>query len=528
MMIETTETSKKSRWLQRVIRVFAIGILCLMNYVLVQVYTEVSVRPSQTPLTVTLTQEGFSPKIVTLAPGGTITFVTTRPVPFWPASDLHPSHGIYAAFDPKEPLAPNNSWSFTFDTEGVWGFHDHLSPEYKGVIRVARQTRLSSTTWGGKMLMLVRKIFPAERNPDALLAACDAYKSARGAYQECWKKTFETLLASGTIDEALDILGQLKAKNIDFSSDCHVYAHIIGEEAYWRFRGQPKFAINSDTGNCSFGFYHGFMQEFASHEQTFERAVAFCRVVRESLTKTSADQINVNVYGSNCEHGIGHGLAYKYIIPNWGDELKVVSLSVADCRSISGINTMECINGVFGGIAAMYFGLHGYNVAMNMEDPFWLCHDRPVEEQSYCYDSMIPPLYQVTGSDFTRTVQYITKIPTTAGREVAMRHLGAMKAHEALRTNEFTEVITACRALNTELHLGCIAGFSSQILHIGIASDAFVRAQAFCTALRPGAERVACYVGLSDTLDYLLSPEEKLKYCDKMEPIYAESCRKPR
>ncbi len=504
------------------------GVLVLINVFLVMVYTEISAKPSRQPLTITLTPEGFSPKVVTLSPGAAITFKTTRPVPFWPASDLHPSHGIYPAFDPKEPLAATASWSFVFEQEGVWGFHDHLAPEYKGVIRVARQTKFSSTTLGGKLLMLVHRVVPAERDADKLLAACDVHKANRGAYQNCWKEAFEVLLASGTIDEALDLLGQLKAKSIDFSSDCHVYAHVIGEEAYWRFRGQPKFSINSDTGNCSFGFYHGFMQEFASHEHTFERAVAFCKVVRESLKSTSSDKINVNVYGSNCEHGIGHGLSYKYIIPNWGDEKKVVELSVADCRSISGINTMECINGVFGGIAAMYFGLHGYNVAMNTEDPFWLCHDRPVEEQSYCYDSMIPPLYQITGSDFSRTVQYISQIPTVPGRQVAMRHLGAMKAHEALRTNEFSSVIAACRALNSELHLGCVAGFSSQILHIGMADNAFERATAFCTALRAGDEREACYVGVSDTLDYLLAPAEKQKYCDKMEPIYAENCRKTR
>lgn len=85
---------------------------------------------------ITLTPDGFSPAEITIARGETITFRTTTGKRFWPASNLHPSHAIYSDFDPKEPVAPDDSWSFTFDRAGEWRFHDHLAPYFTGTITV--------------------------------------------------------------------------------------------------------------------------------------------------------------------------------------------------------------------------------------------------------------------------------------------------------------------------------------------------------------------------------------------------------
>jgi|CXWL01.1.fsa_nt_gi plastocyanin len=85
---------------------------------------------------ITLTKEGFSPSKITIKLGERVTFNTTEGELFWPASNLHPSHLIYAEFDPKKPLQPNEVWSFTFTKAGEWQFHDHLSPYFTGVITV--------------------------------------------------------------------------------------------------------------------------------------------------------------------------------------------------------------------------------------------------------------------------------------------------------------------------------------------------------------------------------------------------------
>ena len=83
-----------------------------------------------------LTKDGFEPQSLTIHRGDTLIFSTTTGKQFWPASNLHPTHKIYPAFDPQLPIAPDKTWSFTFDKAGSWQFHDHLAPIFKGQITV--------------------------------------------------------------------------------------------------------------------------------------------------------------------------------------------------------------------------------------------------------------------------------------------------------------------------------------------------------------------------------------------------------
>ena len=85
---------------------------------------------------VVFTDDGFTPKTLTIKKGETIVFSNKTGTLFWPASNLHPSHLMYADFDPKEPVAANATWSFTFDQVGEWEYHDHLAPYHTGVITV--------------------------------------------------------------------------------------------------------------------------------------------------------------------------------------------------------------------------------------------------------------------------------------------------------------------------------------------------------------------------------------------------------
>lgn len=95
-----------------------------------------SFTPQSGSVTITLSENGFEPESVTVEKGTVVTFQTTRGKHFWPASDLHPTHDIYPAFDPKEPIAPDKTWSFRFDRVGEWKYHDHLAPYYTGEITV--------------------------------------------------------------------------------------------------------------------------------------------------------------------------------------------------------------------------------------------------------------------------------------------------------------------------------------------------------------------------------------------------------
>jgi hypothetical protein len=86
---------------------------------------------------VILTEDGFQPETVNVKKGDIVIFKTDLNKAFWPASDIHPTHGIYPEFDPQEPVDSNSSWSYKFEKPGKWSYHDHLSPYYTGTVNVS-------------------------------------------------------------------------------------------------------------------------------------------------------------------------------------------------------------------------------------------------------------------------------------------------------------------------------------------------------------------------------------------------------
>jgi plastocyanin len=79
------------------------------------------------------TNAGFSPRSLTVAVGTTVKFVDQASKPMWVASDPHPTHGDYSAFD---QLRGGSEYSFTFTESGSYPFHNHLVPADTGVVVV--------------------------------------------------------------------------------------------------------------------------------------------------------------------------------------------------------------------------------------------------------------------------------------------------------------------------------------------------------------------------------------------------------
>ena len=82
------------------------------------------------------TSSGFVPAAITIEKGDTVTWVNKESVFVWPASDPHPTHTVYPGFDAKRALATGETYSFTFDKIGTWGYHDHTNSAAKGTVTV--------------------------------------------------------------------------------------------------------------------------------------------------------------------------------------------------------------------------------------------------------------------------------------------------------------------------------------------------------------------------------------------------------
>jgi plastocyanin len=112
--------------------------------------TSVEDGKSKEDFTVIYTDNGYTPKELTVEVGSTVIFKNESSSPSWPASAMHPTHKSYPGsdikkcgtseadmiFDACRAIASGESWSFTFDEAGQWSYHDHLNSSKWGKVIV--------------------------------------------------------------------------------------------------------------------------------------------------------------------------------------------------------------------------------------------------------------------------------------------------------------------------------------------------------------------------------------------------------
>lgn len=78
----------------------------------------------------------FEPQTLIVQKGTKVIFKNEDTKDHWPVSAIHPTHGIYPEFNPKQNIKPGEEWGFVFEKVGNWKYHDHLNPSTTGEIRV--------------------------------------------------------------------------------------------------------------------------------------------------------------------------------------------------------------------------------------------------------------------------------------------------------------------------------------------------------------------------------------------------------
>jgi plastocyanin len=101
-----------------------------------QQQTPPPLKPVARNVTVVMNDRGYEPSSTKITQSETVTFVNESSSDKWPASNIHPTHEIYSAFDPRKPIPQGASWSFAFDRVGVWYCHDHLYPRMTCTVTV--------------------------------------------------------------------------------------------------------------------------------------------------------------------------------------------------------------------------------------------------------------------------------------------------------------------------------------------------------------------------------------------------------
>lgn len=104
------------------------------------------------PVTVTYTDQGFSPKSVSVAVGSNVKFVNNSTHSMWVASDVHPTHAKYdgtstsqhcvsgsatgGTFDECTAITPGTVYTFAFAKAGSFTYHNHVQASDSGIVTV--------------------------------------------------------------------------------------------------------------------------------------------------------------------------------------------------------------------------------------------------------------------------------------------------------------------------------------------------------------------------------------------------------
>jgi plastocyanin len=417
-----------------------------------------------------LRKDGFHPNNLTIKEGDTVVFTTKNEGPFWPASNVHPTHTVYPDFDPKKPIPAGESWSYTFKEAGSYKFHDHIVSTYEGEIIVEKKD-------GTKVTI-----------------DCTVQQN-----QQCWEQLILETLRSEGVKATFDMVVNLSETEPGFANDCHGLAHLIGEKAYAQYVAQENFDITPATSLCGYGFYHGFMETMLLTTGNIDEAREFCRYVDQKLAGQAS------AAGAACFHGTGHGTIDGSDPTAWGDIDAMMAPGFKLCALLATneLETYLCDTGVLNAIEILSADPK-YGISEIQTDPFPMCNKQIVSRREGCYANMLPIVLKMTNNDFQKSMDYVNAnmidhdVIAIDGNTVNdLTTLGLMFEYIRLygETEGYQEKgIAFCRAQEEDDRLPCIQGLSGGHIKYGEPGKEYVKNLEFCAhPLLTKEEEDSCY-----------------------------------
>ena len=440
-----------------------IAIFALVG-VYVQAVEESAPVPQQKNITVARTASGFEPERVLIHKGTTVTFINNTDAQFWPASDSHPSHGMYPAFDPKHPLAPNESWSFTFDTPGVWTFHDHLDSRITGKVLVLGDT---------------------DESIDECLTVLSGTTQAR-----CWEAEITNTLEKEGFDAAFDTFKSFYDEYAVFQNKCHDITHVIGEASYYAFVKNGITVERPETALCGYGFYHGFIETMFAKNGSLdlEEGHRYCNVIRFSDAFTSPE---LAIKASHaCYHGLGHALFDSINGIYWGNAEHMVKIGIQGCENMFAVEEkqVQCASGVFNSLANAY-SARDYQLSYDdLTDPFALCKKQESQYLTACYKEMTTGYIGEKRMNLQESIAFVENISDPVLREEGMFSLIDNIYREQRFPMSIEDYASLCEEQEKSLRDDCIRGVIIGISQSTLTGDELGHIISFCALFPENSE----------------------------------------
>ncbi len=454
------------------------------------------------PNTIVLKKDGFHPSELTIAPGTTVTFVNATGEAFWPASDSHPQHDLYMGFDAGHPVLPGESWSFAFDREGRWGFHDHLRSYYTGTLYVGEE---------------------------AAAYDCAEHLSEMNLSQkrECWDNTLaDTLRADGAAAAFKQFAGFYESDPEFTQIGCHLIAHAMGDVAYGEYvrsgGDESTLQFPPESVYCGYGYYHGILEHMIRDDPDFAKADAFCRKL------VAEHEDTVPRIRDNCYHAIGHGFIPEPTdVETWGNAHELPAPAIAACKNLAETNLRsECMQGAFNVIADWMWN-NQFGLRMPEDDSLALCRSfDDAEVSNACYYELSMKVLPYAGTDIVKVYdKYVARIADdyVAGMVVNSAMAGIISTR--ITEEDFVPYLKQCRTLPERVRVDCLKGITGAFIAHGDPEKEHVKALAFCG---DGAltldEKETCYFNIFRTFKGAYSPEKVASLCASVDERYRHYC----
>ncbi len=395
------------------------------------------------PRNILRTREGFIPERMVIPYGTTVSFTSAREKYFWPASDPHPTHGLFPEFDPGQAIQTGTPWRIRFNRVGIWPYHDHMEHTIHGVIYV-----LDTRSFRGLVLSMrqILQDFAPSR-----LQASDCLMQTSGDIRRCWERFTKSSLQLDGVNKTVTQFTSLLREYPQFQPFCHDMLHIAGESAAQSFlRGSKKLPENADLRMCTYGFYHGMMEYILVKRGDIATAASYCNSFR-SLPDGG------EVVGS-CYHGIGHGTAFAQE-GNTRNPWEYLPASVSLCEQFQEPNLSNCISGAANGISSLFSGGEYPFPQELLDQPYAPCIALPTEYRNVCYISLGWMVAHVAKGDLTKALALARNIPASEDSIAQTVANVASSVAQFPQTEDYTNVFP-CRLLPMPLNDVCMQGYS--------------------------------------------------------------------
>jgi len=457
---------------------------------------------------VELRQDGFHPEKIIIQQGDTVKFITALEQPFWPASNIHPSHTIYPEFDAQESILSKDSWSFKFTEPGLWKYHDHIHANHTGKITVLAPSGRSGS-W------------------DITQAATSCVDEIPGWKLQCWDELLESTLAEQGLPAAFKLFIELYKSEPSVAKGCHGWGHVLGEGAYYLFADNKDVVVPSEASYCGYGFYHGFLEELLVNTGDPRKALDFCSYISE---RADARQ-TISVY-VNCVHGIGHGSTSVAAEDpaNWGKVDAVLSFGKKNCELVTS-HSQElqiCWEGVFNEfVEEMNLATNGFSQELIKDDFFGICRRQEQKYKKACYFEFIGFINRAVGRDFRKAAAMVLDdVPNQKDAAYLMVKLAADFMQDDIVNPTYERNVLDCRSLPEYVHKACLVdgivlGFTAH----GEPGQEYVKGLDFCrSSILKKIEQEQCHKQLFKNLSSLYPPEKLAEICQSVEERYQQYC----